>query len=190
MIGLPPPWEDCTSIPLNSLTPYSLSACKLECLKEYLLSKCDCIELYMNGGSGNLSYCTPKKFEECVEPKFKEYIKTQPPCQYEPCKSACEEIMYSPSESFTFFSAAKYNAVVKQYGQDVAYWKTNLVAVQIHYTQMMQEFVDHQPGYSGITLLCDVGGAFGLIIGASLVSVLEVFDFFIMMCLRKGQSGR
>jgi hypothetical protein len=39
--------------------------------------------------------------------------------------------------------------------------------------------VEKQLGYTLLQLFCDVGGAFGLLLGASLLTLLEIVDFFV-----------
>ena len=56
--------------------------------------------------------------------------------------------------------------------------------VHIYYAELVKETITLTPGYTLLTLLCDVGGALGLIVGASIISILEIFDFIIMGLLK------
>ena len=96
--------------------------------------------------------------------------------------SGCNETNYStvvsqiqlaPWHVDSLYVNSSHNMTLEQ-------WEQSIAEVRIYYSAMMEEIIIHEEGYPLLTLLCDVGGALGLIIGASVVSVLEVFDFFIM----------
>ena len=75
-------------------------------------------------------------------------------------------------------------------GQTPDYWRDNLVHLELYLTSMTYETVEKQLGYTLLQLFCDVGGAFGLLLGASLLTLLEIVDFFLCrVSLNGGGKG-
>lgn len=53
----------------------------------------------------------------------------------------------------------------------------NVVMVSIYFSTMTVEEVTESPAYTWLALLSDVGGAFGLILGATFLTLIEFIDF-------------
>ena len=53
----------------------------------------------------------------------------------------------------------------------------NFVDLLIYYENLNVEVVKEEEGYSVLALLCDIGGAMGLILGSTVLTVAEVFEF-------------
>ena len=53
----------------------------------------------------------------------------------------------------------------------------NVVDLQIYYRNLNKETIEERPAYTFLALLCDVGGAMGLILGATILTVAEVSEF-------------
>ncbi|XP_077983367.1 uncharacterized protein LOC144438198 [Glandiceps talaboti] len=60
------------------------------------------------------------------------------------------------------------------------YMKKNLAKVTIYFEHLKVENIIQQPAYESFNLICDVGGSLGLFFGASMVTFLEIIDFFIV----------
>ena len=54
--------------------------------------------------------------------------------------------------------------------------------IDIYFQNLMISQIVHTEGYSLFTLLCDIGGALGLLLGASVLTVGEVLDYFFYGC--------
>jgi len=59
----------------------------------------------------------------------------------------------------------------------IDYVKENFVKINIFFKEMNYESIDQVPGYGFSSLLADIGGNMGLFIGASVLTVIELFDF-------------
>ncbi len=57
--------------------------------------------------------------------------------------------------------------------------KHNLVGFEVYYRDMAEELVNNTIAYGPFDLFCDIGGALGLMLGASIATVVESFDFFV-----------
>ncbi|XP_077982543.1 uncharacterized protein LOC144437474 [Glandiceps talaboti] len=65
-----------------------------------------------------------------------------------------------------------------------SYMKDNLAKVTIYFEDLKVESIEQQPGYHSFNLVCDIGGSLGLFFGASMVTFLEILDFFIVQFWR------
>ena len=58
-------------------------------------------------------------------------------------------------------------------------------AEQIFFSDMMYTKILTQPAYSVLALLCDVGGALGFILGATILTLCEIIDFAIQLTSKR-----
>jgi len=54
-------------------------------------------------------------------------------------------------------------------------------AVQIFFTELKYTFVETQVAFSMQSLMCDIGGSLGLILGATMLTVCEIVDFLFQL---------
>lgn len=59
----------------------------------------------------------------------------------------------------------------------------NFVSVRIFFSSMIEEKFDESAAYSWLALMSDVGGAFGLILGSTVLTLFEFIDFLIISLL-------
>ncbi|XP_070575649.1 acid-sensing ion channel 1A-like isoform X2 [Ptychodera flava] len=76
------------------------------------------------------------------------------------------------------------NAICKKYMQE------NLSKVTVYFEDLKVNTIVQQPGYHSFNLVCDIGGSLGLFFGASMVTFLEIIDFFIVQFWMKKLSKR
>ena len=55
-----------------------------------------------------------------------------------------------------------------------------MLQVSMHYGHMLEFVVQPSAVYTAGSLLCDLGGALGLILGASIINVIQLFDYSLM----------
>ena len=63
--------------------------------------------------------------------------------------------------------------------ESIADMHDNYVDLSIYYPDLSIEKVQEQPAYSVLALLCDVGGAMGLILGSTILTLAEVSEFLV-----------
>ncbi|XP_071509993.1 acid-sensing ion channel 1C-like [Diadema antillarum] len=84
----------------------------------------------------------------------------------------------------TFLSSAMYpsnyhaSVLELEYGDDSSLFQENIIVVSIYFRDMSVQKISQQVAYSFFSLLCDIGGALGLWLGGSILTVFEVFDLF------------
>ncbi|XP_077987434.1 acid-sensing ion channel 2-like [Glandiceps talaboti] len=64
------------------------------------------------------------------------------------------------------------------------YARQNFLKVNVFFQKMVVEVVTQRADYQIFSVICDIGGVLGLFFGASLLSVVEIFDYFLLrkMC--------
>jgi len=55
---------------------------------------------------------------------------------------------------------------------------------QIFFADLNYTYIEFSAAYSFLSLLCDVGGALGLILGSTLLTAFELVDVVVMALLR------
>ncbi len=128
--------------------------------------------------------CSPPQARDCSNKYKLEYIKARPPCDLGSCPVSCNEVTYSTRTSYSVFTNSYLDKLTATYGYTVTNWKTNAVGIKVFYSRLIEQIVTHQAAYQMLTMLCDIGGALGLILGASIISVIEIFDFFLMILIK------
>lgn len=179
---LPKPYGDC--IPVDStftqgfetyVNKYSVSACRQTCETKEVAEKCNC-RMVHQPAYNNTKVCNPVDYLRCADPTLDWLVeKDQDTCL---CENPCELIKYSlgtsmlalPSFYGSTFYAEKYN-VTDSYVYD------NFLKLNIFFEALNYESISQIPAYDFASLLGDIGGNMGLFIGASILTVIEVFDF-------------
>ncbi|XP_053705555.1 acid-sensing ion channel 1A-like isoform X1 [Synchiropus splendidus] len=205
LIYLPPPWGDCKVTSMNSdfYDTYSITACRIDCETRYLVDNCNCRMVHM---PGDAPYCTPELYKECADPALdflvqrdNNYCSCETPCNMTRFSKELSFVKI-PSKA-----SAKYLA--KKYNKSEQYIKENILVLDIFFEALNYETIEQKKAYevAGLlgevadTTICrasanksswllwlflifsassgDIGGQMGLFIGASLLTILELFDY-------------
>ncbi|XP_056090930.1 acid-sensing ion channel 1B isoform X1 [Rhinichthys klamathensis goyatoka] len=172
---LPPPWGDCKSTPMDSefFSTYSITACRIDCETRYLVENCNCRMVHM---PGDAPYCTPEQYKECADPALDFLVERDN--DYCVCETPCNMTRYGKELSFVKIpskASAKYLA--KKYNKSEQYIAENIMVLDIFFEALNYETIEQKKAYELAGLLGDIGGQMGLFIGASILTVLELFDY-------------
>ncbi|XP_060600472.1 uncharacterized protein LOC132753933 isoform X2 [Ruditapes philippinarum] len=63
---------------------------------------------------------------------------------------------------------------------DGKFLKQNFLQLDIFYRQLSYEYISQHKAYDFFALICDIGGAMGLFIGASMLTIVEIIDLFLI----------
>ncbi|NXM85339.1 ASIC1 protein, partial [Oenanthe oenanthe] len=203
LIYLPPPWGDCKAVAGDSefYDTYSITACRIDCETRYLVENCNCRMVHM---PGDAPYCTPEQYKECADPALGEAARprgvelrvgvgflhlTMPLSprtdflvekdnEYCICEMPCNMTRYGKELSMVKIpskASAKYLA--KKYNKSEQYIGENILVLDIFFEALNYETIEQKKAYEVAGLLGDIGGQMGLFIGASILTVLELFDY-------------
>ncbi|KAJ6658060.1 hypothetical protein lerEdw1_001536 [Lerista edwardsae] len=175
LIYLPPPWGDCKSVTMESefYDTYSITACRIDCETRYLVENCNCRMVHM---PGDAPYCTPEQYKECADPALDFLVEKD--SDYCLCEMPCNVTRYGKELSMVKIpskASAKYLA--KKYNKSEQYIGENILVLDIFFEALNYETIEQKKAYEVAGLLGDIGGQMGLFIGASMLTVLELFDY-------------
>ncbi|KAG7274760.1 hypothetical protein CRUP_006497 [Coryphaenoides rupestris] len=153
---LPPPWGDCKSTPIDSefFSTYSITACRIDCETRYLVENCNCRMVHMP------DFLVEKDNDYCV------------------CETPCNMTRYGKELSMVRIpskASAKYLA--KKFNKTEQYIGDNILVLDIFFEALNYEKIEQKKAYEIAGLLGDIGGQMGLFIGASVLTILEIFDY-------------
>ena len=166
---------------------YSLSACRLDRTYQVVADRCKCLDLVNNKQSvtNPLPDCTLS--EICCT--FGAYFNVD----VSNCTEACAYTGYVKSTSYSEYpSDNSAESVAEIYNITAEQVKNNLVAVTVYFGDPHTRTVETEDSFTVTALLSKIGGQFGLFLGASVISMIElgVFTFdelvvFVKKCLKK-----
>ncbi|XP_023695729.1 acid-sensing ion channel 4-A isoform X1 [Paramormyrops kingsleyae] len=172
---LPQPWGNCRT-GAGELIPgydtYSISACRLHCETSAVLQACNCRMVHM---PGNATICPPNK-TNCVDNALVSLLKK--PSDSCPCETPCNLTRYGKELSMVKIpsrGSARY--LSRKYSKSEDYIRDNFLVLDIFFEALNYETIEQKKAYDVAGLLGDIGGQMGLFIGASVLTVLEIFDY-------------
>ncbi|XP_071504228.1 acid-sensing ion channel 3-like [Diadema antillarum] len=200
---LKPPYGVCGEHELKYFDTYSRLKCRLECQTDLVLRKCRCKPPFMPGKNawgciqrwhqGRFPVCDPLTYKECGYPAIKKAQHQLNECD---CPVNCETLLYSYTLSSSKFPSLFWDDIlasrIKRHGQglvDRAYLEENVCAIDVYFTSMELTTIKQQAAYTPLALLSDIGGAMGLWLGGSLLTIYEVFDLLADSCLLYRRLG-
>ncbi|CAL1606525.1 unnamed protein product [Knipowitschia caucasica] len=175
LIYLPPPWGDCKVTPMDSdfFDSYSITACRIDCETRYLVDNCNCRMVHM---PGDAPYCTPELYKECADPALDFLVERDN--DFCVCETPCNMTRYNKELSFVKIpSKASTKYLAKKYNRTEQYIKDNILVLDIFFEALNYETIEQKKAYEVAGLLGDIGGQMGLFIGASILTILELFDY-------------
>ncbi|XP_041357503.1 acid-sensing ion channel 1-like [Gigantopelta aegis] len=163
---------------------YTYMHCLLECAADLLFKACGCI---MPSDPPLGPICSLKAQGECYMPLMR-YTRTnasaQTHCQ---CKEVCSSTTYDVRMSTAAFPSQLWNRfLVDNYiVPDDTYTKDNVLELRIFYNDMLVETVEQVPVYKTATIVANLGGQMGICLGASILTLTELAEFFVFlfMCI-------
>ncbi|XP_052719382.1 acid-sensing ion channel 4-like [Crassostrea angulata] len=138
-------------------SPYSMNACNQKCKADHTYQRCGCVPL----GSIDTTFSSIPK-----------------PC-YSP--QPCQQTTYDVRVSYALFPSEETGSFMEsRLGVSTEYIRENFKEVHIYFDKMKVHDVKQVPVYaSEKDTLSNIGGQMGLLLGASLLSLLEIFEFLV-----------
>ena len=147
----------------NSSGQYSQHSCYNFCLEEKVSLKCKCLI--------NECYRTKK---ECAYNLINEYDYSSE-CDIN-CPLQCQYNSYKTSLKTYRISKHFMNSSLMA---DLKLARASMQIVNVYFTDLSYQKITQLAVIDGVGLLSNIGGVFGLFIGASLLTFMEIFDFFL-----------
>ncbi|XP_055745054.1 acid-sensing ion channel 2-like [Salvelinus fontinalis] len=172
---LPPPWGECESKALDSgfFQAYSVTACRIDCETRYIVENCNCRMVHMPGDS---PFCTPEQYKDCAEPALAKLSMLESSNCI--CRTPCNMTRYNKELSMVKIpskTSARY--LEKKFNRSEKYITDNILVLDVFFEALNYETIEQKKAYEVAGLLGDIGGQMGLFIGASILTILELFDY-------------
>ncbi|XP_070562378.1 uncharacterized protein [Ptychodera flava] len=164
---------------------YSISACQRDCLYRETFKKCGCVPVsYLSK-----PYCDVlnKTQDACVQLINFFYQNAKLQCD---CRQRCSITEYTKMMSLTSWPSSSYsprlissllavNPKIRSIMTSDDAISKNLARVKIYYESLNLERISEVKDYPDSQLMADVGGALGLWIGLSIITVVEFLEFLL-----------
>ncbi|XP_044256790.1 uncharacterized protein LOC123006401 [Tribolium madens] len=172
---------------LRHFKVYTQSNCLLECLTNYTLQKCGCVNYFMPRdnltricGSGNVD-CMEEAENELKVKNFGDRISEKTLCD---CKPPCTSLMYGVETSHSDFYWREYFKIRKRHNlkidwedaKDEDHWSI----VSIFFKAEQFKTLERNELYGVCDLIANLGGLLGLFTGFSLITLVEIIYFLTL----------
>uniref|UniRef100_A0A1I8NYL2 Pickpocket protein 28-like n=1 Tax=Stomoxys calcitrans TaxID=35570 RepID=A0A1I8NYL2_STOCA len=166
--------------PLSYFQYYTRRNCESECDANFFLRTCNCIPYHLPKVIANATICYIEHFDCQVEAE-KDYTDPENSKCKQECLSGCHDLSYSPKIFSTPLASENFdvdNSFMRNLTKE--YITENLAYLNIYFPQNFYRSNVKTP-YTGLTeYLSQTGGIMSLMIGFSVISVVEFCYFFIM----------
>ncbi|XP_037083117.1 degenerin unc-8-like [Pollicipes pollicipes] len=154
---------------------YRSEGCLIVCLEQRIRERCSCVRtlntILMPVERHGRCNPTNQTQDECVAKIRLDFLHDLEPCD---CRPPCMEKTYTTGLSFD-----EDNDEFSRILEDVKGIQTPVDAVKVHvYMESLSaNVIKEAPAFTEVTLIANVGGSFGLFIGLSLVTIVELLEF-------------
>lgn len=178
---LPPPWGLCNDgsnkTQHANFDKYSISACRITCETRTIVKECNCRMIHMPNleTDKDIPYCLPKQYQ-CADSQLNFLVaEDNVACV---CDTPCDVVRYSKEQSSLLLpSEQAIDYMSWKYNKTPPYVKRNFAKLNVYFEALNYETVEQKKAYEVPGLLGDIGGQMGLFIGASILTILELFDY-------------
>ncbi|XP_069984149.1 uncharacterized protein [Penaeus vannamei] len=187
---LGPPHGRCQPDPSNTLQ-YSTMMCKQLCLEREYRRRCRCYALFAqehNDTKNDLGgvdircslFNTTQKV--CMKKIAADDLDGVLECD---CPLPCRETQYRSQVTSTRANMLHYELLHKLRKNVASFCsdKMDTVVLHVYLDSISYELIDESPTYTWDTLLCNLGGSLGLFVGVSMLSILEVLELLVDLCI-------
>ncbi|CAL8126958.1 unnamed protein product [Orchesella dallaii] len=154
--------------PCISKFHYSRSVCVNKCFNRNLHQLIKCRLPFMSEAIGN--WCYPADIYSQAMKTFWEESKSNLELWAEcgkVCPIECQKLIYTPYVESVVVAAEE-----------------SIGKFKIYFPEMWYEIVEQKDSYDTIAFLCDVGGTFGLFLGCSVLTAVEIIEMFVLLVTR------
>ncbi|CAO1407458.1 unnamed protein product [Diamesa serratosioi] len=154
---------------------YTQSNCELECLTDYTLKECECVK-FSQPHNSSTKVCNIDKVKY-VNDGFEDECK---------CLPACTSIEYNAEISQSKYDYTKFHKKMQTLNHSGDYI---LSTINIYFKESNIISSRRSELYGITEFLANCGGLLGLFMGFSLISLVEVFYFFVFKLSKKKETN-
>jgi hypothetical protein len=174
----------------SNITTYDQPSCVRLCYQTVVQNLCECFDPKYPSLGNMTNKCLSTSQVECIlnvtNKIFLNGSNYQNICGFD-CPIACDSVDYSLSASMSSYPSQFYVEALekKNYLNNfnknnlLNEVKNNIVRVTINYNQLGYSFIEEHAQFEVFELLSNIGGQFGLFLGVSALSLIEIFQLII-----------
>ncbi|ESN91647.1 hypothetical protein HELRODRAFT_165700 [Helobdella robusta] len=153
---------------------YHQIKCSMRCLTEVMIKNCSCRPIYMEE-IGNESICNYDEEFLCTDKVMSNFfIGNFRTCV---CPPMCNEMTFQTSVTRSELSNTNLHVIRKFFDEKfIKFTKTDTVVLRVYLSRMQYTKVSTVKSYSEMALLSDLGGALGVLLGSTFLTVVEIFE--------------
>lgn len=159
------------------------------CLQTYIADSCGCYDLTLPILDFSVP-CNSSVIGACAYFNLQNFYINQASECFKKCPEECESINFKFEQSYGDFPSPFYSKILQQTNiradrnfdsfEDI---KATVLAVNIYFDEIAYAIIEEVPTKSAATLFADIGGIFGLCVGASMLIVMEVLELIFRIFL-------
>ncbi|XP_063688259.1 acid-sensing ion channel 4-like [Bolinopsis microptera] len=171
----------------NSYGAYDLESCHMECRDKILEKECGCVLWLPPHNIHGYRRCNLQETYTCGFAAYYKFVLKESDVDHKPekeeecsCPVPCKNTIYSLQTTTTALSKEWAIRKAQKEGLNFNYTATdyleNNVIIEVFFADMYVDKIAQIPAYDFWNLLADVGGMMGLLLGASVFTLLEVLS--------------
>ncbi|XP_032221585.2 acid-sensing ion channel 2 [Nematostella vectensis] len=172
---LPAPYRtNCSDRFLPGYGKYTKDACYTQCINNATMTDCGCRLPSQHAKFNNLPKCSIQD-QECRAAASVRVRSTL--CD---CTVPCKEQIYEPRVSYSKFPDITITKILTNHfklNKSASYLRDSLVFLQIGFEELAYQVDRQAPSYGPGNLFGDLGGNMGLMLGCSILTLIEFIDF-------------
>uniref|UniRef100_A0A8C5WDA2 Acid sensing ion channel subunit family member 5 n=1 Tax=Leptobrachium leishanense TaxID=445787 RepID=A0A8C5WDA2_9ANUR len=173
------PWGECNPhLRLEYQDVYNTYGCLQECKSRHIINECGCYPFLLPGRGKE---CDIQQLYGCVSAalyRVEKFDLCSMGTYNSTCPVPCEETDYPATLSYsTFPSDRAADFLSLKLSKNATYMRNNLVYIDIKYQELNYKITKQQKALTASVLLSDIGGQLGLFCGASLITMIEIFEY-------------
>ncbi|CAH1252657.1 ASIC5 [Branchiostoma lanceolatum] len=167
-----PPWGVCQDLQLEYYDTYTLNGCYLECRSKHVVRNCSCRPYNLPGTAPS---CDPTTLFSCAKQILDKVVTGELTCD---CPVPCSMTSYTTSVSYAGWPNKHTRDYISPYwGMNGSYIEENGVMFSVFYEKLNYQKITEMKAMDEGQLASNIGGMMGLFIGASLLTLLEVWEY-------------
>ncbi|XP_046577735.1 acid-sensing ion channel 1C-like [Haliotis rubra] len=162
---------------------YTYENCLQECITLKTHDRCGCIRPADNATIGKI--CSIYTFTTCYDPVYGYFMQNVEILQSCGCQVPCSFETYDVKVSTARFPSNVTLALAVKLGfaPDETFVRENLLEIRVFYENLIVQSTEQTPQYSTETLIGNLGGQMGICLGASILTLTELGEFLLKVCL-------
>ncbi|XP_022808877.1 acid-sensing ion channel 1C-like [Stylophora pistillata] len=164
---------------------YSTTACKISCLVQAMKSNCGCVIYELK--YSNIPVCNVENTDivKCVNKVYKSFDDGN--CSR--CQERCRETIFKTTVSLAKWPSKQYRDTLitkineENHHNHSGETSDHFLKLKIYYGQLDFEVIEEEEAYSIPSFLSDIGGLMGMWIGISVLTIVELLELIITLCI-------